>query len=143
MGLYDAFETDGEMEVNGVVLDYSDFRIRIAHAGGANKRFLTYGEVKLKPLNRAIQAGTVSNERARAIMADIYAETIILDWETRIGEEFKKGIEGRDGKLLPFNKENVKQTLLNLPKLADDIQEQAQSMANFRKERLEEEAKNS
>ena len=76
-------------------------------------------------------------------MSDIYAKTIILDWEVIQDGKPKKGIEGRDGSVLPFNYENVRQAFMDLPNLFIDIQEQANSIANFRKAELEEDAKNS
>lgn len=143
MGLYDTFETDSNLEVEGVILDYGDFRIRVAHSGGANKKFIALMETKLKPLRRGLETGAVSNDRAAAIMMEIFAKTIVKSWETMVDGEYKVGIEDRDGNLLPFNEENVLQTFRNLPKLFQDVQEQAGSIANFRVADLEEEGKNS
>ena len=143
MGLYKTFKTDENLETQGSVLDYGDFQVRIAYAGGANKRYTRYAEEKLKPLNRAIQTGALNEERSRKIMADIYAETIILDWQTIVDEKPVKGIEGPDGEIIEFNVENVKMTLENLPALFNDIQDQANSIAVFRQKDLEDEAKNS
>jgi hypothetical protein len=143
MGLYDTFETDANLETEGVFLDYGDFRVRVAHTGGANKKYIALIETKLKPLRRAMEAGSISNDRAGAIMMEIFAKTIILDWQTRVGEDWEQGIEDRDGNILPFNEENVMVTLRALPKLFQDIQEQANSIANFRAVELETEAKNS
>lgn len=143
MGLYSTFKTDAELETKGSVLDYGDFQIRIAFAGGANKKYTKYAEAKLKPLTRAIETGAVDEERSRAIMADIYAKTIILEWQTIVDDEPKMGIEGPDGELLEFNEQNVKETLIALPHLFTDIQEQANSIALFRQKQLEDEAKNS
>lgn len=139
MSLYGVFETDLDMEASGVWIDYGDFRIRIASAGQGNKNYVRYAEKKLKPVRRAIEAGAMSNDRSQGIMADIYAKTVVLDWET----DGKKGIEARNGKLLPFSIENVEKTLINLPRLFMDLQEQAGSLGNFRKEEQEEEVKNS
>lgn len=147
MGMYDTFETDQSLEANGVWLDYGDFRILLASAGQGNKNYVRYAEKKLKPVRRALESGALSNERSQALMADIYSKTIILAWETMRGEDDKakmtSGIESKDGKLLPFNEANVEATLLALPRLFMDLQEQAASLANFRKGELEEEGKNS
>ena len=143
MGMYDVFETDEDLETTGIWIDYGDFRVKIASAGQGNKKYIRYAEKALKPIRKAMQAGAVSNERSNAIMADIYAKTIILGWETMVAGKLKNGIEDRDSDdLLPVNEENVVQTFLNLPNLFIDLQEQANSMSNFRKEELEEEAKN-
>jgi len=142
MGLYDTFETDASMETEGVFLDYGDFRVRVAHTGGANKKYINLLETKLKPLRRGLEAGAVSNDRATAILMEIFAKSIVKDWQTMVDGDYKSGIEDRDGNIIPFNEENVLKTFRNLPKLFQDIQEQAGSIANFRSADLEEEAKN-
>jgi len=147
MGMYDTFETDQALEANGVWLDYGDFRVLLASAGQGNKNYVRYAEKKLKPIRRALESGALSNERSQALMADIYAKTIILSWETMQGEgdkaEMKSGIEAKDGTIIPFNENNVERILLDLPRLFTDLQEQAASLANFRKNELETEGKNS
>lgn len=143
MGMYDVFETDENLETAGVWLDYGDFRVKIASAGQGNKSYVKYADKALKPVRKAMQAGALSNERSMAIMSDIYAKTIVLDWETMEKGKMVKGIEQRDGKVAPMNYETVKAAFLDLPNLFIDIQEQANSIANFRKTELEEDAGNS
>lgn len=143
MGMYDTFETDSTMEQDGVYLDYGDFRIRIAHAGQGNSKYVRYMEKKLKPVRRAMEAGALSNERSMAIMMDIYAKTIVLDWNVKDSSgEWKSGIEAKNGEVLPFSEENVIFTFKALPNLFLDIQQQASSIANFRKEDIEAETGN-
>lgn len=143
MGMYDVFETDQKLEANGIWLDYGDFRILIAAAGQGNKKYVQYAEKKLKPVRRAIESGALSNERSQAIMADIYAKTVVLSWETQEGAKMKSGIETPDGKIQPFSTELVMSTFKSLPRLFMDVQEQAASLSNFRKEDIEEDTKNS
>lgn len=144
MGMYDTFETDSNLEKNGIWLDYGDFRVLIASAGQGNKNYIRYAEKKLKPVRRAMEAGSLSNERSNSIMADIYAKTIVLGWEVR-GEdgEWTPGLEDKEGNIINFDEVNVKEAFHNLPRLFMDIQEQAQSLSNFRLAELEDETKNS
>jgi hypothetical protein len=146
MGMYDTFETDPALESQGIWLDYGDFRVLLASAGQGNKNYVRYAEKKLKPVRRALDSGALSNERSQALMADIYAQTIILSWETMKGTgdkaKMEVGIESKEGKILPFTEANVEQTLIALPRLFLDLQEQAASLANFRKGELEAEGKN-
>jgi hypothetical protein len=141
--MYDIFETDEDLENTGVYLDYGDFRVKIASAGQGNKKYVKYAEKALKPVRRAMDAGALSSERSRSIMTDIYAKTIILDWQVKSDDSWKTGIEGREGDILPFNYDSVVETLKALPNLFIDIQEQANSIANFRKAELEDESGNS
>lgn len=142
MGMYDVFETDEDLEVSGIWLDYGDFRVKIASAGQGNKKYVRYAEKALKPVRKVMQAGALSNERSLSIMSDIYAKTIVLDWQVKRDDQWKTGIDARDGSVLPFNEDEVKKVFEALPNLFIDIQEQAQSIANFRKQELEDEAGN-
>jgi hypothetical protein len=148
MGMYKIFETDAQSVTEGVWIDYGEFRIRIAQAGQSNKSYLAYAERKLKPIRKALDVGAVPPERQRSIMIDVFAKTIILNWEVQIKDKkgeitWRPGIEAKDGSILPFNEENVIKTLNILPELFLDIQEQAGTLANFRKSELEEDSKNS
>lgn len=146
MGMYNTFETDPNREQEGVFLDYGDFRVRIAHAGQGNKKYVQYAEKALRPVRQAMNAGALSNDRSMAIMSDVYAKTIILDWQVAVRSEdgisWKQGIEAKDGSILPFSNENVEATLKALPALFTDIQQQASSIANFRAAEIEEESGN-
>lgn len=132
MSLYGQFKTDPNVERNGVIIDYGIFRVTVARAGGANKKFAKLLEARTKPFKRAIQTETMDPDQALNILRRVYAETIILNWETNVNDKFKVGIEAEDGsKLLPFNADNVELTLKNLPDIFMDLQEQAGKMALF------------
>lgn len=145
-GLYKHFKTNADLEVNGVWLDYEDVntRIRVARAGGSNKKFTRRLEALSRPHRRAIQADMMSNERIRKLTMEVFIDTVILDWQTRESEEaeWTKGISGPNGDVLEFTKDNVRQVLTELPELFDDIVDFAQKSAAFREEVLEAEAGN-
>lgn len=131
-GMYDNFQTDVTMERDGIILDYGDFRVTVARAGGANKQYLKLLEVKTRPHQRAIQAGLLDNDRSLAILREAYAETVIRNWEVRQEDKWVQGIESQDGSLLPFTRENVLATFHKLPDLFQDIMEQAGRGTLFR-----------
>lgn len=144
MGLYDTFQTDDNLEQNGIWVDYGDFRVKIAAASSKNKKYEKVAERRYKPVRKLAEVGALSSERAQQIVAGIYAEAVVLDWETRVKNEWKKGIEAPEGdKLLPVNQENVESTLMALPRLLQDLQEQAGSMVNFQNAEKETERGNS
>lgn len=148
MDMFSQFGTDDNLETNGIWLDYGEFRVKIARAGGANKKFLSYVEQKTKPLRRAIQAGALSEERSAALFYEIYAKTIVLDWQIadgKKGEEtvWKKGIHKKGGGVLEVTPENIVLTFKLLPNLFANIKEAAETMTLFRVEELEADAKNS
>jgi len=141
---YQMFITDGDLETQGVVLNYGKFKVKIARAGGANKKYKKVLLRKLKPYKRQIETETLDEDVSTNIMADIYADSVIIGW----GVEDDKGntvsgIHDMEGNIIPFNKENVVATLLALPELFKDIQAQAEKVAVFKAEELETEAKNS
>lgn len=139
MSMYTQFETDTEREQKGVWLDYGNFRVMIARAGGANKNYQKALERVTKSHRHAIKAETVDPELADDLVRRVFAQTVVLDWETKVGKAFKKGIEQKDKKeLLPVNRENILITLRALPALFEDIQEQSRSIALFRAALLQE-----
>ncbi len=144
MSMYETFETNPEKEREGVWLDYGDFRVRVAHAGHGNQRYVKYAEKVLKPVRRAMEAGSLDHARSDALMIDIYAKTVILDWEVKNKDgDWKQGIEARDGSTLPFTVDNVIATLKALRNLFVDIQQQANQITHFRAAEMEEDSGNS
>ncbi len=141
--MYGLFKTEPFLETEGVIIDYGAFRITIARAGGMNKRFSKALETKTKPFRRALETGTLDNERGLDLLREVYAESVILNWETQQNGKFVIGIESPDGDLLPYTKENVVLTFRNLPDLFADIQDQANKIAVFRQDEKEKAAGNS
>lgn len=149
MSLYTSFKTNKDLETKGIEIDYGDFILTIARAGGSNKKFERVLEAKTKPYRRALQTDTMDTSVANQIMLEVYAEAIILNWQTKISEGqhgkplYKVGIEAPEGgDLLPFKVKNVVQTLRDLPELFTDIQSQANKFALYRESILEAEAGN-
>lgn len=171
MSMFKQFRTDASLERDGIDLDYGDFKVRIARAGGSNQRFARLFEQKMKPVRRAVQTETLENNRAEALLYEVYAEGIVLEWAVLVVADdkrkpvepvqlasvyrdehngqnapstvFIKGIEAADGSILPFTVENVIATFRALPDLFQDIREQSGKVGLFRKEAQEEDAKNS
>lgn len=149
MGLK-AFKTDPKVEKEGIILNYEEegFRITVARAGGANKRFQKLLEAKMKPFKRAAQTGTLSNERAVGILQEVYSMAVVLKWETLVDGKWKEGIEDLEiqneagTKIVPASPENILAVFKSLDELWKDVQEQASSYAAFKQEVLETDAKN-
>lgn len=162
MSMYKQFQTDTNLEKTGVDLDYGDFIVTIARAGGANKKFERTLEAKTKSVKRAIQTETLDNERGKAILREVYAEAVVIKWSVRVAADpkgkpieplkltaeadgdtvFVEGIEGPNGDVMSATAENIAATFKALPDLFADIQEQAQKVALFRQAVQEAEAKN-
>ncbi len=121
-GLYEIFETDCDLETKGLILKYGEIEVTIARAGGANRKFASVMEQKMRPYRSSINTGTMEETLAQKLLAEAYSESVILGW---------KGVKGRDGKAIPFNKTNVVKVLLDLPDFFNDIREQSERVANF------------
>ncbi|HOK44370.1 MAG TPA: hypothetical protein PLK67_00460 [Bryobacteraceae bacterium] len=130
---YSVFQTDKTLEKEGIILDYGDFKIKIARAGGANVAFQKALASKIRPYKRQIDAGTIPDDVAEKLLLDVYAESVVLGWE---------GVTDEKGKPLPFSKENVVKLFSDLPDLFRDVQNQAAAISNFRAEVTEDTIKN-
>lgn len=132
---YAMFETDADLEAGkGVEIDFGGFSITVHRAGGANRKYASILAAKMQPMRRQAQNGTMDDATATRILAEAFAEGVIVGW---------KNMTGRDGKTLKFTRENCVQLLIDLPDLFREVQEHASNIANFRKAATEADAKNS
>lgn len=147
MSLYSKFKTSTDLETNGIYLDLGFVRIKVARAGGNNQKYNAVISKVSKQHGRAFQHDLINDDRALAIMREVYADTVILDWETRVGgtdsaPEFERGIEDENGEIIEFNRENVIKTLTALPDLLIEIKNTAENITFFRQSILDEVVKN-
>lgn len=120
---YAMYSSDKNLEAKGIWLDFGAFRIRVARAGGSNQKFKIALEQKLRPHQLQIKAGTMDNDLALRLLAEAYAEAIVLDWEN---------VTDAAGKPMAFTEENVVKLFTDLPELFNEVQEQAGKLSNFR-----------
>jgi len=130
--IYETFDTDRSAEETGIKLNYGEFSITIARAGGANKRFLKMLERRLEPHQRAIQAGLMDETLARKIVAECFAECVVLGWD---------GVTNRAGEPIAYSKDACIALLLDLPDLFEELREQAMKTSNFRRAAREADAR--
>lgn len=149
--LFKTFEMDTDLEREGISINYGSVKFQIARAGGRNKAFKDTFQAKAKKHRTQLDNETMSDDMADRIMAESYAEAVILGWWTRKEDEDgdpildKKGeeqwvdsVENKAGKNVKFSKEECVKLLLGLPDLFLSLQSYAAKSANYRKE-LEEE----
>jgi hypothetical protein len=138
------FKTDEKLEQEGIILDYGDFRVKIAHAGGSNKKFKNLLSARLKPYERQLAIGTMDDEVAAQVIREVYADSIILNFETKKvievqegeqgepKEEWVTGVPAEDGAVLPYNRDSVCTIFKNIPRLFQDVKAQAENFSLFR-----------
>lgn len=144
--LYSTFGTDKKVETDGIVVNYGQVRFRIARAGGANQKFKKVFQHKMKPLRRQIENEQLTDDQSERLFAEVYAETVVLSWETNFGTEkdpnWKPVWVGEDGVELEFSKENVTEVLIDLPELFADLKTMASQASNYRRAEAEADAGN-
>jgi hypothetical protein len=141
MSLYESYGNTEE-EIYGVKITVDEnTRITIARAGGLNKKFESIKASILKPYQRRILAGKLKDDELKAILLPAYAKTVIKNWETKVDDEWKIGIEGKNS-ILPFNHANIIKVLTDLPDLYDEIVLASSQLSTFNKFNKEEDLKN-
>jgi len=128
MNPYAMFETDRNLEKEGIWIDYGPFSFKVARAGGSNEKYRRMLQHRMKPYRRQIQNETMSEEKAQEIILETFVDAVLLDW---------KDVRDRDGNVMDFNRENALQLLSDLRDLFADLQTQSQKIANFRREEME------
>ncbi len=138
MSMYEQLQTDPGLETKGVEVDYGSYRVTLARAGGANKKYEKLLDIRSKPHRRAMKTETMDNEVAIGIMREVYADSIILHWEAKNANgKFEVGIEAKPKKpgdpikILPFNRDNALQAMIDLPELLVGFKEDAEKLAMY------------
>lgn len=131
MSIFKNFTTDKELEVNGVEVDYGDFSLFLARAGGANQMFEKRMATLCAPYRRQIETGTMPTEKQKQIMRQAYSETVVKGWDARCEAEAGK-----------FSAKACEELFEKLPDLFDLVMKDASGIAMFRKDVLEAGAKN-
>ena len=133
MSLYSTFKTNDQFEIDGIFIQYGylnddeskPVRFKIARAGGANTAFAKALEKATKPYRKQLQAGLLDDRTADRLYREVFADTVVLDWEN---------VTDSDGNLLEFTKENVLKVFKDLPDLFLDLREQSNNVGLFRED---------
>ena len=156
MGLYKQFESDPNLEREGVWFDYGDFRVKVRFAGGVNKAYTGLLETTMKPFRRLIDQGVFPEDRSKNLLMTVYSKAIVSDWHTAKKDEegvtivddngetvWLGGIENRDGEIVNCTPDAVMDTFKALPNLFLEIVTVATSTGNYRLANIEADGKNS
>ena len=138
--MYKEFKADEDKKKAGVWVEWydddgvNDFRVLLAYASRSNKAY----NAAIEKHNRVFRRnkGIRSVEQATRVMIDVMVDSIIKDWQRWFVDEegegyWDQGIEAEDGSTIPFNADNVRMTLENIPELADELQMEAEKVSNF------------
>jgi hypothetical protein len=132
--MFAMFDSDADLEVNGVWLDYgSEQQIKLARAGGANEKFKRLLTAAMKPHKRLMEAEQMPDDLAESVMRTVYAKAVLLDW---------RGVTDMDGADLPYSYDNVMDVFVKFPAFFQDVIEQSGKLALFQAIEEEEDAGN-
>lgn len=124
MNVKELFATSEALEREGVWIDYGTFRVKVAYAGGANRRYNKRMEELTRPHRRAILNDAFPKEQQALLVKQAVAETVVLGWE---------GVED-EGTPVPFSPEAALELFKKYEKFFEEVLQQAQSFANYREE---------
>lgn len=134
MGIYDIYETDNELETTGIRLDFGDFAVFVKRANDkVNKKFGNLYRQKMRPHRRALAAGSLNNEIEEAIQMEVFAKTVVIDWEN---------VTDRDGEPIEFSPENCLKLFQDLPDFFTALALESANLENFKKDEMDFDAKN-
>lgn len=137
--LWAQFETDPQLEIKGVYVQYGRTRLKVARAGGANKKYALCKARVTRPYARSISAQTIDEAEMRKLLRVIYSQSIVTGWETDVSPEDGKEPEWVDGilrkgmapvreNLTPVTPDSVLGMFEALPDLFDDVMELSMGM---------------
>lgn len=147
--LFAEFKTDKDLEAQGKEFVYTAgdgkpvFKVRLARAGGSNKKYEQVRERVTAPYRRL---QTLTDEMGRQIGLEVFSEAIVVagSWETfdRDTNTYVKGIETDSGEVVPATPEIIVEVMKALPDLYELLATQAFNMHNYQAVALEQDAKN-
>lgn len=128
------FGTDKTAEIEGIWVDYPNgVSMKIARMGGANTEYARYLTNQLKPYKFQLDRGTLSEEKSKEILLDVFARYVLKDWS---------GVTDEKGQPIEYSVEAAKKVLAEYPELLNELQTLASDYRRFAQEVLEETAKN-
>lgn len=140
---YAKYHTDDATLKAGVIYEDDDIRIRVTYAGSENTRYDKLLKLRLKPFETQIRNETFSDEAFHRVLAEVYAETVILGWEVKNGKgEWAPGIYNAEGDIVEVSKENICMAFGLGQRLFSDVIKVATNFNLFRQKEKDADAKN-
>lgn len=146
--MWSAFGTDIKKERDGVIVEYpGGIRVTLARAGGRNAAFAKAHELHMRPHRNAMKFGNSLPEHIqREVIAKVYLDAVVKRFETNVGTDdepvWKEVIVLENGDEILPTREHMMQLFKDLPDLLTQIISDANELSLYRKEELEDEAKN-
>ena len=145
MSLRKIYETNTDLEKDGIWHTFDGFKVKIARAGGFNSKLNHIMNEESKRFKREFGNSFLNDTELKIEWsANCYAKSLIKGWQTydKKQRKYVSGIELDPGKLLPYNTENVIKVFIELPELMNAIYSDSRDAENYQVKEAAEEAKN-
>lgn len=129
--LFDLYETNLQKEADGVPVTFGDAVVYIASSSATGNPKIAKKQAEY--ISKKSKNKILDKDDSLEYMKELYAECVIVGW---------KNVKDREGKDIPYNKENALKLINDLPHFFDEVIAYAGNYANFRDEKIEEVAKN-
>ena len=117
------FRREASLETEGVWFDYGPIQLKMARAGGGNKKYAASLAKRMKPYQGALQFDSLPQETRERIIQEVYAEAVILDWKDVLDDNEEP---------IPFTYENVIDLLQSYPEIFNMVLTEATRFSNFK-----------
>jgi len=140
--------TDKNLEVKGTICDLGEDRILCARAGGSNIAFTKRHLQFIKENRFQLDPDMPNLALLNSINIKLYAECVVMGWETLYEGEWVQGIAAEDigmptGPPVPCNYDNIIKVFTEIPDSFVYVQRHANTESYYRALRIQAEAKNS
>lgn len=126
--IFDLYETNLEKENNGVPVALGEATVYVASSNATGNKRLAAKQAEFSKIIKGKK-----EEDNIEYLKELYAECVLVNW---------KNVKDKNGKEIPYSKENAKMLFDKLPHFFDKILEIATNLSNFQDEKIEEAAKN-
>lgn len=136
MSLHKKYSNNRELEAGkGIVVEYEggSVKLHMRRAGGLNESYTRVLREKLEPHQRRMKVDTLPDALAKRLLAETYAETVIIGWE---------GVTDKSDNAIAFSVQACTELLLELPDFFDLVREDASNLSMFKEAQLEADEKN-
>ena len=135
----DMFESDTDAEKKGRWLPYGKCSFLVARAGGTNDAVSKAMTKAMRPHARRFKLGTIDAKEANALALGPFVETVLLGWKMSSDEAIPATATtpAVPAVLMSYSKENALKLLTDIPDLYAQLMEDAQNIATFAPEDIE------
>ncbi len=142
---FDMFEVNEDLEKDGVWQDFSSFRVLLARSGGKNTEWWKQLSNEAKKAGKATFDSIETDEKVD-IVRTVFCKAVIKKHQVKNEEGiFEDGVyikEDNEVKVVPFNVENMKMMLEQLPEYFKKLQDWSDDYKVFQDEIEEDQIKN-